>query len=373
VARDREHGEAGVKIGGYELVPTAKAVWKDISSDDVTGLGAETAFHIFFSIVPLLIFLTALIGVVSQAIGINNVMDNVRDWLFTQSGLPQEAAETLRTPIENVLQNQNEGILSVGALLALWGAKNAVSALMKALNVAFDVEEGRPWLIKNLIAIGLTISLGLGIAIAAAVLLAGGFVGEAIAALFGLGAVWETVWGILRFVLVPLALVVALAFLYWAGPNVDAPFAWLTPGAVVAVVLWVAATFGLGYYFQYAAGYVTTYGILGSVLAFLFWIYVMSVILILGGSINSVLLRLSGETAVPRWKKQDETSEPPGVARARAKGETPTPPVRRSAPARSAERPGGSGSRLAGAAKAAGLAAVLAAIAKVADRRGSNT
>ena len=360
-----------MKIGGYELVPTAKAIWKDISSDDVTGLGAETAYHLFFSVVPLLIFLTSLIGLLSQTIGIDNVMEDVTNWLFTQSGLPQQAAEALRTPIENVLQNQSQGILSLGALLALWSAKNAVSALMKALNVAFDVEEGRSFIVKNLISIGLTISLGLGIAIAAGILLAGGFVGQAIAGIFGLGAAWETIWGVLRFVLVPLALVVALAFLYWAGPNVDAPFKWLTPGAVIAVVLWLVATFGLNFYFRYAAGYVTTYGILGGVLAFLFWLYVMSVILILGGSINSVLLRLSGETAVPRRKPKDDGTEPVGVARARAKGESPTEATRPTVAGVPAAEARGA-RRLPGIAKAAGLAAALAAIVKVTDRGDAN-
>ncbi len=320
-----------MKIGSYEVVPTAKAIAKDVTGDDITGLGAEVAYHLFFSIIPLLIFLTALIGVFSQAIGINNVMTDVTNWLFTGSGMPRETAQVLEGPIRQVVASESGGILSVGALLALWGGKNAVSALMKALNVAFDVEEGRPWWLKTLISIGLTIALGLGVATASAILLAGGLVGQGIAGLFGLGAAWETIWGILRFVLVPLALVVALAFLYWAGPNVKAPFAWLTPGAVVAVVLWVIATFGLGFYFQYAAGYVSAYGVLGAILAFLFWLYVMSVILLFGGSINSVLLKLSGETAVPRWAPKEESGDSADVNRARSKGQPPAPAAGESA------------------------------------------
>ena len=360
-----------MKIGGYEVAPTAKAILKDVTGDDITGLGAEVAYHLFFSIIPLLIFLTALIGVVSQAIGINNVMTDVTDWLFNQSGMPRETAAVLEAPIEQALASETGGILSVGALLALWGAKNAVSALMKALNVAFDVEEGRPWLIKTLISIGLTIALGFGVAIASAVLLAGGLVGQGISGLFGLGAAWETVWGVLRFVLVPLALVVALAFLYWAGPNVKAPMKWLTPGAVISVVLWVVATVGLGFYFQYAAGYVSAYGVLGAVLAFLFWLYVMSVILLFGGSINSVLLKLNGEAAVPRWPKKTEPGESADVARAHAKGQ-PVAPAAGETGASPAARADGRAAKLRGGAKAAGIAGILTAVASLGGHRRSD-
>jgi len=358
-----------VKIGGYEVGPTAKAILKDFSGDDITGLGAEVAYHLFFSIIPLLIFLTALVGVVSQGVGIDNVMANVTDWLLNQSGMPRQTAEVLGDPIEQALASESGGILSVGAVLALWGAKNAVSALMKALNVAFDVEEGRPWLVKTLIAIGLTIALGLGLAVAAAALLAGSAAGEVVAGWFGLGQAWVVVWSVLRVVLVPAALIVALAFLYWAGPNVKAPLKWLTPGAVIAVVLWVVATFGLGFYFQYAAGYVSAYGVLGAVLAFLFWLYVMSVILLFGGSINSVLLKLNGEAAVPRWPPKEEPGESAAITRAEAKGQPAAPAADGTTPFGATGTSGDWAAKLRGGAKAAGIAGILTTVASLGRRR----
>lgn len=361
-----------MKIAGYEVVPTAKAIVKDVIGDDVTGLAAEVAYHLLFSIVPLLIVLTALTGIVSQAIGVASVMNDVTDWLFNRSGMPTATAAALQQPIEAVLESQGGGILSIGALLALWGAKNAVSALMKALNVAFDVEEGRPWWLKTVIALGLTVGLGLGIAIASAVLLAGGLVGDAVAGVLGWGGAWDAVWGVLRWVVIPAALIVALAFLYWAGPNVDAPFKWLTPGAAVAVVLWVAATALLGYYFQYAAGYVTTYGVLGGVMAFVFWLYVMSLILLLGGSINSVLLKLVGKSYAPRWPPKEEPAASADVTRARAKGHPPAPAAGEATttPAAPAALRPSWPARLAGGAKAAALAGAAAAVAALSGNRG---
>lgn len=121
------------------------------------------------------------------------------------------------------------------------------------------------------------------------VFLAGSFIGEHVANWIGLGDTWTTVWSVLRWPLIAILLIVALAFFYWAGPNVDAPFKWLTPGSVLAVLLWGVATFTLSIYFQYFGGYVEAYGALGGVLAFVFWLYVMSLILLLGGELNAVV------------------------------------------------------------------------------------
>ena len=280
-----------MKIGDIDVVATAKAVVKDFLEDDLQGAAAETAYHVLFSIVPLLIFLTALSGFIAQAVGLDNRMDEITSWLLNDAGLPREAAAVLEEPIRNVIEGQAGNLLSFGAVVALWSAKNAVSALMKALNTAFDVEETRPWWKTNAIAIGLTIALGVGIVGASALLLTGEFVGSGAATLLGIGGAWEPVWNVLRIVLVPVLLAVALAFFYWAAPNINVSFKWLTPGSVLAVVLFAAATIGLGVYFQYAGGYVTAYGVLGALLAFLFWIYVMSLILLLGGELNSVLAR----------------------------------------------------------------------------------
>jgi len=280
-----------VKIGEVDVVATAKATFKDFKDDDLQGLAAESAYHILFSVVPLLIFLTALTGFVSRQIGVGDVVPAITDWLQRESNLPRETQQAVLEPIVNTLRAQAGGFLSFGALVALWSGKNAIATLMKALNVTFDVEETRPWWKKQLVAIGLTIGLGLALIASSLLFLAGSFIGDTVFGWIGLGDTWATVWGLLRWPLILALLIVALAFFYWAGPNVDAPFKWLTPGSLLAVVLWGVATFGLGFYFANFAGYVTTYGALGGVLAFIFWLYVMSLILLLGGELNSVLAR----------------------------------------------------------------------------------
>jgi membrane protein len=298
-----------VKIGDIDVIETVKATVRDFLDDDLQGAAAEVAYNFIFAIVPLLIFLTALSAAIGRAFGVGASMADVTDWLFNRSGLPRQTAMVLRGPIENVIQTESGGILSIGLVLAIWGAKNGVSSLMKALNVAFDVKETRPWWKTTGISLALTIGVGLAVAIASLLLILGNQLGEAVAGLFGLGAAWNVAWGVLRIVLIPVLLIVGLAVFYWGAPNVDAPFKWLTPGSVLAVVLWIAATLLLQFYFRYAAGYVTAYGILGGMLAFIFWFYVMSLILLIGGELNSVLARARS----PRTQAQIAAHPRPGA------------------------------------------------------------
>src|SRR5829696_6264432 len=120
-----------------------KDLWSEIKEDDLQGQAAQIAYHLLFSMIPLLIFLTALSSFISQQIGVDDAMNNITDWVSDQ--LPADSRTAVIDPIEETLQMSAGGLLSFGAITALWGGKNALAAMMKALNVVFDVEEGRPW------------------------------------------------------------------------------------------------------------------------------------------------------------------------------------------------------------------------------------
>jgi membrane protein len=322
----------GVKIAGVDVVSTAKEAFKQFREDDLQGRAAEVAYNLLFSVVPLLIFLTALSGFIARAAGTDDAMQKITTWLFDHMGTDQ--AQAVRDPIEHVVQSSNGGLLSFGAILALWGGKNAMSAIMKALNVAFDVEDTRSWPKRTGLAIGLTVALGLAVTLASAVFLAGSGIAEEVMQRIGLGETWLTVWSVLRWPVIAAILVVAVSALYWAAPNIDVPFKWLTAGSVLTVVVWGIATLGLGFYFANFAGYAGgAYGALGGVLAFIFWLDLMVLILLLGAELNSVLARTAdvpapaGGAETARGSDQAETSRipaqsvprgtyTPGVARA---------------------------------------------------------
>jgi membrane protein len=289
-----------VTIAGFDVVATAKETIKEFQEDDLQGRAAEVAYKVLFSVAPLLIFLTALSGFIARAIGRDDVMRDITNWLFDHMGT--DAARTVRDPIEQVVESSNGGLLSFGAIFALWGGKNATAAIMKALNVAFDVDEARPWLRRNAVAVVLTIALGLAVVLTSTLFIAGAGFADNLTSRIGLGATWRAIWSILRWPVIAAILSAAVAALYWAAPNVNAPFRWLTPGSVWTVGGWGIATLALGFYFAHFAGYAGgTYGALGGVMAFLFWLYVMTLILLFGAELNAVVTQIGtrGKTRAP--------------------------------------------------------------------------
>lgn len=303
---------------------TAKATFKEFREDDLQGWSARVSYNILFSIVPLMIFFTALSGFVARAVGSDDTMDRVTEWLFNNMGTNE--ANTVRDPIQRVVEGNNGGLLSVGAVLALWGGKNAVAAVMKALNATFDIEEGRGFIKRNLVAMGLTVALGIAITLVSAVFLAGAAFAESALDRIGLGETWQTAWQYLRWPVIVAILIVAVALFYWAAPNRDAPFKYLTPGSVLAVIGWGLATVGIGFYFANFAGYAGgTYGALGGVLAFIFWVNLMILILLIGAELDSVLLKQKGVVAV-------ESEPAQGRARTHHPSVSPFPAFQSSAP-----------------------------------------
>jgi membrane protein len=302
-----------LKIAGVDVVATAKATFKEFQADDLQGRSAQVAYNVLFSVVPLLIFLTALSGFIARAAGVDDAMDSITTWLFDHMGTTQ--ANAVREPIETVVKSNNGGLLSVGAVLALWGGKNAVAAVMKALNVAYNVEEGRSFIKRNLVAIGLTVALGLSITLVSAVFLAGAGIADNITERIGLGETWQLVWSYLRWPVIAAILIVAVSVLYWAAPNRDAPFKYLTPGSVLSVFGWGIVTAGIGFYFANFAGYAGgTYGALGGVLVFLFWLNLMALILLIGAELNSVLLAQKAMPVVEKDASKSSASSSPSAA-----------------------------------------------------------
>lgn len=292
---------------GRDIFAILKGIISRIGKDQLTLQASAVAYNFIFAIVPLLIFLTALAAAVTRAVNNNtdDSVNNIVNWLIER--MPQSTAEALAEPIRGALTQTGGGIITVGALLALIGARGAMGSLITALNAAYRVEETRSFVRRQLLAVGLTFATGLGIILAIALFLIGDQVGTWVADAVGIGDVWATVWNIVRFPIILVILVIALATLYWAGPNSDIPFHWLSPGAFFSVIGFVVVTLFINIYFQYAGGYAESYGALGGVLAFIFYLYVMSLVLLIGGELNATLAR-----RVPQEDEAtlDETTAP---------------------------------------------------------------
>lgn len=304
----------------HETKSVGKQVIDAFKEKDFSGLAKQIAYDILFSLAPLLIFVTALAGAVTQVVNsdLQNPAAPVLDWM--QETLPTDAANFLQEPIANALSTDPGFLLSLGAIFALWGAKNAMSSIIKGLNTAYDVDDdSRSFIRRTLLAIGLTIGLALMIGLAGVIFILGTDVGADIADGIGLGGAWNTVSTWLRWPVIAIVIVVAVALIHSIGPNVDADFKWFLPGAAFSVVGMAIATVAIGIYFSFSGGYSEAYGAFGSVLAFIFWLWVMSLLIILGGVVNMAIQR---EVPGARHNVEDENDDSNANEDVLAKGPT---------------------------------------------------
>lgn len=269
------------------VLAVAKRMFQEYREKDLSSSAQLIAYNLLFALPPLLIFLTAFAGLVAQQVGLGNAMNDITDWL--QENLPQDAASALQEPIAAALETSPGSLLSIGGLLTLWSAKNAMSALMRGLNQAYGVEDQRPWVRKQLVSVGMTLALAVAIVGTGALYVLGTSAGTGIADVVGLGDAWATVSTWLRWPIIAVLVVAAVTVLHIVGPHIDAPKRTFVPGAAFTVILWAIATVGLRIYIGLSSGFSEAYGIFGAMLAVIFWLYVMSLIILLGGTLNHVL------------------------------------------------------------------------------------
>jgi len=299
-----------MKMSQVEWWPVTKAVAKEYSKDDVPGLAAELAYWIIFSIFPFFIFLATLAGLIGQAVGIGNIMQNITDNLY--SALDRNTAETLRGVLETILTPAG-GALSIGAIvsavLALNSASTAVSTMMKAFNRAYGVQETRNFIIAKLTAFGLTLAL--------VILLIGGSIlltaGGGLARIFNLGTAGTVILLILRIAGAIVGISLGLAILYWKGPNVKQQFNWISPGALLATVaiLIFSALFGLYVSFFAGASFNKTYGTIAGAIIFLFFLRIVSMLVLVGAEFNAEAARRYDPETI-RDKVTDPAKQLPG-------------------------------------------------------------
>jgi membrane protein len=299
-----------MKITQVEWVPVGKSVIKEYTKDDVPGLAAEMAYWIIFSIFPFFIFLATLAGLIGQAIGINNIMDNITNNLY--SALDPNTAETLRGVLEKILTPQS-GALKIGAIvsavLALNSASTAISTMMKSFNRAYGVEETRNFIVAKLMALGLTLILVLMLIGGSLLLTAGGKLAD----LFNLGAVGTVMLTIGRIVGAFVGISLGLAILYWKGPSVKQAFVWISPGSILSTIALAIFSVAFGFYVSLFAGasFNKTYGAIAGAIIFLFFLRIVSTIILIGAEFNAEAARRYDPETI-RNKITDPRKQLPG-------------------------------------------------------------
>lgn len=322
-------------------LPGREIPWKDFLNDLKqefindkvdTVAGALTFFGVL-AIFPFLLFAVALAGLVidpGQAQALIQELYRVA---------PPAVADILSQRIQGLTAGQSPALLTVSALGAIWAASGGVAALMDALNTAYGVEDRRSWVKRRGIALLVTLGGAVMLTIASALTVATPAIAEHLGPL-GPVVLW------LRLPVSAVIVMLVLAVLYYVLPDVEQEFRFISPGSVVAVVIWAIASMGFSYYVSKFGQYEVSYGALGGVIILLLWMWISSMAVLLGAEINAIIEHRSpdGKRAgaksmadtggdVPKADKEKEGQSPPGIPTCRPNEKAPGdgaiyPPVR---------------------------------------------
>lgn len=276
---------------------------------NLNGMAQQAAYNVLFGIAPLLITITALVSLIMREFADDRAhpAESVITWITDH--LPPETAAFLQQPIERALANDSTSLLSIGGVIALWASRGAMRSLMLGLNAAYRTRETRNPIVVQLIALGLTVGLGVLIGLGSVVFVLGTSIGERIAAYLGVTASWYRLSTTARLPMLALILVAAVTILHWSAPAVRAPLRAFLPGAVVTVLGVGISIYALQVFFTRFSTLDDIYGAFSSALAFVVWVYVISLVILLGGAINLAIWSSRNDT-VPDTLALDAASAP---------------------------------------------------------------
>jgi membrane protein len=249
--------------------------------DDCLGLAAQLAYYFFLALFPAVLFVLAL----ASFFPLTNFIDDIVRALRPIA--PAEVLGFLEEQLRRLSNADSGGILTIGILGAIWSSSAAVVAISGSLNRAYDIEEGRPWWKVRLTAIGLTVALALLILISFSLIVAGPTVAEYLASSLGLGAAFEWTWKILQWPLAFALVSTAVGLVYYFAPDAEQDWAWITPGALVGTLLWLAVSLIFKFYVAKFADYNATYGTVGGVIVLLLWFYISGLAILVGAEMNA--------------------------------------------------------------------------------------
>lgn len=290
---------------------------REFGRDNLTDWAAALTYYGVLSIFPAVIVLTAVLGLLGPS-ATQTLIDNINTMV------PGQGKDVLVTAIKELQHSESlAGPLAiVGLGGALWAASAYIGAFMRASNAIYEMPEGRPVWKTVPLRVGLTLVVVVLLALSAVGVVASGAVAQQAGQLLGIGARGVLIWNIAKWPVIAVLVSLVFALLYWASPNVKHPgFRWLSPGGVLAVVVWVLASAGFAFYVANFGSYNKTYGSLGGVIGFLVWLWISNIAILLGAELDAELAR--GQRIEAGQPAEQEPFLPPRDTRAMKEHNTP--------------------------------------------------
>lgn len=291
---------------------TLKRTGGEFQEDNLMDWAAALTYYGLLALFPALIALFSLIGIFGNAQGTVDTLTEI----ITELG-PESAAETFEGPIESIATSPATASFAfvLGLAAALWSASGYVGAFSRASNVIYETREGRPFWKLRPLQIAVTLAMIVMMALLAVGLVLTGPVVSAVAGPVGIGDTAVDIWGIAKWPVMALVFMTMVSVLYYASPNAKLRgFKWVTPGSIVAIVVWVIASALFAVYVANFGSYDKTYGTLGGLIVLLIWLWITNLAILFGHQLNAEIERsteISEETPGAEREIQLEPREEP--------------------------------------------------------------
>lgn len=291
--RSERNGERGRAPDSPDKLP--KSAWRsalkrtisEFSADNLTDYAAALTYYGIVALFPALIALVSILGLVGQS-ATKPLLDNLGGFA------PGPAHQILQNALDGLTQSRGGAgiLLVVGLGGALWSASGYIGAFIRASNIIWDVEEGRPIWRTLPLRLVITVTMIVLLAISAIAVVVTGPLADRVGKLLGVGSTFVTVWDVAKWPVLVVVVSFMFSILYYASPNVRQPgFRWVTPGGVLAVISWIVVSAAFGIYVANFGSYNKTYGSLGAIIIFLVWLWLSNVAILLGAELNAELER----------------------------------------------------------------------------------
>src|SRR6266851_171332 len=275
----------------------------DVLRNHTTQMAAALSYYFVLSLFPALIFLSAVVAYLPVPDLFNQALGVMARFL------PPDSMGLVRRVLADVITPNRGTFLSFGILGSLWAASGGFSAAIEALNIAYEVEDDRPFWKTRPLAVGLAIVTGALMLVALLVMIVGPRFGEWLAGRVHLSYLFVVLWPYIHWSTAIGFTILAVEALYFLAPNVKQRFLATLPGAILAVGCWLALSYLLGLYFRHFANFNKTYGTLGAGIALMTWLYWTGFAMLVGAELNSELAKISSEGKIA------EKHEPPPITK----------------------------------------------------------
>jgi membrane protein len=274
-------------LTGRSWMGVLKRTFKEFKNDNLTDWAAALTYYAVLAIFPAIIALVSIIGLIGPS-ATQPLLDNLG------ALAPGPANDILSGAVKEVANGRGSAGLAfvLGIVLALWSASGYVGAFARASNAIYEVGEGRPFWKLRPIQLAVTTIMVLLLAVCAIAVVVTGPIAKQLGDVVGAGSAAVIAWDIAKWPVIALVVITMFSILYYAAPNVKQPgFHWITPGGVVALLVWLIASAAFAVYAASFSSYNKTYGALGGVVAFLVWLWISNLAVLLGAELNAELER----------------------------------------------------------------------------------